>query len=64
MNRILKDIMDSLFACFKSYRKKIGGTWYFIYDPEDACGHASTTEFWSRDLPNEEYIVLKKEIYP
>lgn len=48
---------------FKWYRKKVGGTWYKVYDFNSDLGMAGDTVHWTDEKPVPEVEILEQEDY-
>lgn len=58
-------LIDSMFAMFKWYRKNCGGKWYKIHLIGSGGGMESEIVYWSRRLPANcnDIEILKTEDY-
>ena len=66
----IRDFFLDMFSYFKYCRKKLGGTWYQVYEEfDDMTGCRSAYLYWTRDKPIEmnfmgtEVIIQKTETY-
>lgn len=66
----IRDFFLDWFSCFKYCRKKLGGTWYQVYEEyDDMVGSRSAFVYWTREQPIEiglpwfEKQVQKTETY-
>lgn len=48
---------------FKWYRKRIGGTWYKVYDRTSDFGLAGDTHGWTQEMPDQESKIVATEKY-
>jgi len=56
-----KYFLDIFFSNCRWYRRRVGGTWYWVYDPSFAGGAAGGVRYWTQE-PNDLEIV-KQEAY-
>jgi hypothetical protein len=57
-------IIQTILAEFKCYRRRQGGTWYYIYFPDSAGGPEGTQSWWTQQLPEGgDFEIEKKEEY-
>jgi hypothetical protein len=55
--------INSIFANFKWYRRKQGGTWYKVIDTASASGFAGAIRYWTREAPVGDLVLLVEENY-
>jgi hypothetical protein len=63
LKRLLPKILTPWLACFKWYRKTLGGKWYKTIDKFGQTGFASPARTWSQKPPDEFDIVMEVEEY-
>jgi hypothetical protein len=56
-NRLFYDLLINL----KSYRKKLGGRWYYVRIKDSAYGVQGGTEYWTQKPEEEIDIIIIKE---
>jgi len=61
MKQFLHRLAAAYLSPFRWYRKKIGGTWFFVEDLE-VSGIADSCQYWTQD-PERDCKILKQENY-
>ena len=59
---MLYHFLDAFLSDFKWYRRKRGGTWYYVYCPDLEGGFQGSVHMWVRKVDNSS-VVEKQESY-